>query len=275
MFGIIRGLMAPGPHGTEPRKTASALALEKLIEQHAPSLVILDTKSRLYGLKENVAEDGAAWLQYLESILKKRPEMAFFVLTHTGKKSVATMRTQDAERGTSANVDNARGGLVYHRAMNAKSREPLTTPDGAKVFCLTHVKCNYNDERPDVFFIRGLGDVPIKIDDPKQENEAAQRLKLAESLGEFVKILVNFPDGVRLTQLEEGRGEEAKEIRAQIKREAGLGGKQMGELVAYGIEQGKLIKEKDATAKGNNKPIIIRLANPPKENQRAAQGGLF
>ena len=274
--GIMGGLLKPGPHGTEPIETASAELLEMLIERHRPTLVILDTKSRLYGLKENAAEDGAAWISHLEKHLQAHPDTAFLVLTHTGKKSSAIMRTQDAERGSSANVDNSRGALVFFRVYkDEKSGEQLTTPDGAKVFCLKHAKGSYQEERPDVYFIRGFGGVPIMIEDPKRESEAAARLNLAKATGILCEALRNFPGyTLNLTQLEQRKGgAEYEEIRAEIKRETMLGSNDIGAIVAYGVEAGRLVTEKDATSKSHNPPRIIRLANPPDAEPK--QGGLF
>lgn len=288
MRGVIRPLMEPGPYGTAPQATAGTKALAILMEEHKPALVILDTKSRLFGLTENTAEDNSAWVNNLEALLADHPDTSFLVLSHTGKKNIETLKTQNAERGSSASTDNARAGFVYlkHTRKNKGGEEEhLTTPDGAKLFVLSHVKSNYAAPRPDVYFIQGYGGVPVMVEDPDTATEATRRAVLAQALGILCEQMEKQPGGaVHLFPLLNGRAkdgctDEIRGIREYLKVEGGIDYKDIGDVVNYGLEVEKLVKEPDPESKSRTPPILIRLANPPKGTPQGAdegtQNGLF
>lgn len=288
MRGIIGPLMERGPYGAAPQATAGTEALAILMEEHKPALVILDTKSRLFGLTENTAEDNSAWINNLEALLADHPDTSFLVLSHTGKKSIEVLKTQNAERGSSASTDNARAGFVYLKHIRKHrngEEEHLTTPDGAKLFVLSHVKSNYAAPRPDAYFIQGYGGVPVMVEDPKLASEASRRLVLATALGVLCRELAKRPNrSVRLTPLLDGKAkskctDDIRAIREYLKMDGGIDGDEIEELVNYGIEAGKLIREEDPNSTAHNKPPIIRLANPPQESPQGEldepQDGLF
>ena len=264
--GLMPPLMEPGPYGTAPRPGAGTAVLRALMEEYNPNLVILDTKSRLFGLKENSNEDGAAWISNLERLLSDRPGCSFLVLSHTGKKFGAAASGQYSDRGASANTDNARSALVYERLIDEKSGKAKTTPDGRELFVLRHVKSNYSKRREVVYFTQGEGGVPVLCASEVAQGLEAEKQKIQKALDVLVEELRGKPEGINKRNFEAARTEDIKNLLDKIKDASGLNlshGKnvtnQRAALIDFGVNAGVLEKVEDKTSKAGTKPVVVRL----------------
>ncbi len=85
---------------------------ETLTNHEGLDLLIIDPKSRFYGLDENNSEHATQWVQCLETLAKKHGVTILFS-HHTSKDTAGTI-SQNMSRGSSAIVDGCRwqGGLV-------------------------------------------------------------------------------------------------------------------------------------------------------------------
>ncbi|MBU0991829.1 MAG: AAA family ATPase [Proteobacteria bacterium] len=113
-YGSIYGELGPLMQldGNVPIKAESAHWLEKTIENFPDlEVLIIDPKSRLYGLNENDADHSTQWIRLLESMGKKYNLTIIF--THHTSKENAGKISQNMSRGSSAIVDGCRwqGGM--------------------------------------------------------------------------------------------------------------------------------------------------------------------
>lgn len=85
---------------------------ETLANHEGIDLLIIDPKSRFYGLDENNSEHATQWVQSLE-VLSKKYGVTILFSHHTSKDTAGTI-SQNMSRGSSAIVDGCRwqGGLV-------------------------------------------------------------------------------------------------------------------------------------------------------------------
>jgi len=107
-LGLV-GPMAQLNECRNPVQTKFAIGLRNLIKMIRPELLILDTKSRLFGLNENDTEHNAAWLRIFEQIAREF-DCAVLVLHHYSKAGRVAGGV-GASRGSSALTDNARFSL--------------------------------------------------------------------------------------------------------------------------------------------------------------------
>ena len=105
VYGEIGALMTL--NGGTPTLGEGYLWLEKTIQKH-PGLdvIIIDPKSRFYGLDENNADHATQWVQCLES-LGKRYGITIIFSHHTAKANSREI-TQEMGRGSAAIVDGCR-----------------------------------------------------------------------------------------------------------------------------------------------------------------------
>jgi replicative DNA helicase len=111
VYGEIGPLMRLD--GSVPVRADGFYWLEETIKGHPGlELLVLDPKSRLYGLDENKADHSTQWIQSLEYLAKKY-ELTILFSHHTAKDNGAKI-SQNMSRGSSAIVDGCRwqGGLA-------------------------------------------------------------------------------------------------------------------------------------------------------------------
>jgi hypothetical protein len=114
-FGSIGPLMKR--QDGNPVPTLIGKKVRSLIARKKPDLVILDTKSRLYGLDENNNDDAATWLRFLERITAKIG-CSFIVAHHTGKGE-----GKISGRGASAFSNNTRFNLTLRPISGAEANK--------------------------------------------------------------------------------------------------------------------------------------------------------
>jgi len=97
----------------EPTVTETAEALEWLITEEKPLLLILDSLVNFYGLDENSSEDAAFFYDVLKYFIRKY-HVSFLILHHQNKEA---MRVQSDDvisfRGSGVLREQARSRLVY------------------------------------------------------------------------------------------------------------------------------------------------------------------
>lgn len=111
VYGEVGPLMRL--EGASPVLADTWYWLDETIAKHKGlELLILDPKSRFYGLDENNSEHATQWVQCLEQLSKKH-DITILFSHHTSKDTAGTI-SQNMSRGSSAIVDGCRwqGGLV-------------------------------------------------------------------------------------------------------------------------------------------------------------------
>ena len=111
----VHGQLGPlGEYGANgnPRPSQNFEILESLIKRFQPDLVILDTFSRFFGLRENCSDDVAIWLFWLEGLTQKY-RISFLILHHPRKGSPGD--NLEASRGSSVLISNTRVLLALER----------------------------------------------------------------------------------------------------------------------------------------------------------------
>ena len=118
-------------------------------------LIILDTISRLHDLSENDNSDMARLVSALEH-LADSTGAAILYLHHVDKASARSgQRNQQAARGASALVDNARWGGLLSRMSEAEARKHnITLKQGRRYLRYSPVKQNYTVPLPDCWYVR-------------------------------------------------------------------------------------------------------------------------
>jgi hypothetical protein len=157
--GVIGPLMKF--NGINPSPSEWAKWLSESVKSTKPVLVILDTKSRLYGLDENSNDHTTQWLRQPEKI-STETGCSFLILHHTSKGRRNDLET-DASRGASALTDNCRFVLTASPLdeRDIKAYDLNTPSDYFKVLLS---KVNYSTSTPIWYFQRGLAGVPVPVD---------------------------------------------------------------------------------------------------------------
>lgn len=250
--GILGPLMGYDGVSFNPGPTVATQWLRKMIDKHNPVLVILDTKSRLFGLDENSNDHAAQWVSNLESLLVGRPHCSIMVIAHIGKKSGDQAEDQYSSRGASAFVDNSRAVLMLTKASD-KDMKMLGAKSG-QVYKMTHGKSSYSAQRVPVYFIKNPVGVPRILDAADIRNES-----LSRALDELVDwLLTEHSDGLNKKMLLRADKTPCKAIRAEIIEDTGIRVKDWGAVVQLGIESGRLIEEDDMTSSAPRKPVMVR-----------------
>lgn len=228
--------------------------LRQQIGKHDPALVVLDTKSRLYGLEENSNDHAAQWLVMLERLIAEHPQLSILVVSHTSK---ATANNQDAHalRGASAIADNSRFVL----SLSAISKEEakilgITESEGAK---LVHAKSSYSMAQPPVFFRRDEHGVPVVLDREQMNIE-----RLGGALDSLVEVLRrDWPEGVAKRDLERGLND-GRAIRDEVLSDIDLPKSLWPEVVKFGIESARLMVLDDPNSMNNRPGKLIKTVWP-------------
>lgn len=157
---------------------------ETLANHDGLDLLIIDPKSRFYGLNENDSEHATQWIQCLE-VLAKKYTVTILFSHHTSKDTAGTI-SQNMSRGSSAIVDGCRwqGGLVR---MDAKTAERFCIDNPRDYVLFDAPKSNYAADLPAaICFKRGEGGV-LEYCEPGCE--------IRDEMGEaLVELLANDPE---------------------------------------------------------------------------------
>lgn len=236
-----------------PQASASYTWLQEQVARYRPDLLVLDTKSRLYGLDENSNDHAAQWLSVLERMIANHPTLSIMVVSHNSKSSVATGDTgQHAARGASALVDNARFVLSLTGIRGDEARQY-----GGKAgdfVMLAHAKPSYSRPAEPAIFRRGPKGVLCPLDLAQVRGE-----RLGEAVERLRSILQEeYPAGLNGRDLRSSKGVDAKDIRDRCLEDSGLERGDWGEVVKFGLDALRLEEVVDEASKSNNKGTLIK-----------------
>lgn len=236
-----------------PQASASYTWLQEQVARYRPNLLVLDTKSRLYGLDENSNDHAAQWLSALERLIANHPTLSILVVSHNSKSSVATGDTgQHAARGASALVDNARFVLSLTGIGRDESRK---YGDEAGDFVrLTHAKPSYSRPAEPAIFRRGPKGVLLHLDWAQLRGE--QLRKAVEQLWSILQK--EYPEGLNGRDLRGSKAKEAQDIRDRCLEDSGLEKGDWAEVVKFGLDALRLEEVVDEASKSNNKGTLIK-----------------
>jgi replicative DNA helicase len=230
----------------------------KSLENINPDVVVIDTKSRTFGLDENDNSDNAAYISFFETYLPKHPETTFMIIHHSSKERAGD-GGQSSARGGSALIDNARGNLVFTHMAEAEAQKHGV--NHLDYFIMSNAKNNYSRRADRHIFTRAEGGVPVLVDLETESRSAA--------LDRLLGILVeDFPGGIPRRELLEKDG--GKIIRDILAEEYSMRKPDFKRLVEFGVESTRLIECEDAGSSSRNKPILIRArtVTAPKSGPR-------
>lgn len=203
-----------------------------------PSLVILDTKSRFFGLpEENSNTLNSAFLRAIEKAVVTETRSCL-ILHHTGKVAPGKEMDADGGRGGSSTGDDARF-IIAAASLSGKEARRLNL-DPESHFVARPVKQSYGPLAPAAYFRRETDGVPVHVLPVKRALEALVK--------EIVRWLQDDVKGRGVTRREFTRGErdEVKKLRRDVAK-AHYHGKKTGVAqdlemaLAQAMEGGKVI----------------------------------
>ncbi|MCP4566076.1 MAG: AAA family ATPase [FCB group bacterium] len=191
--------------GATPVYADSYYWLEETIKNHAGlELLIIDPKSRFYGLDENNSDHATQWIQAIEG-LSKRHGLTILFSHHTSKDTAGKI-SQNMSRGSSAIVDGCRwqGGLVR---MDEETADKYCIENPRLYIMFDAPKSNYGEDLPgQICFKRGEGGV-LEFDEPwKRRNK-----ELSDMLYSLLKL-----DIVEYTARDLIRGKAGQDIAKEM-----------------------------------------------------------
>jgi hypothetical protein len=251
-----RGKLAPLMQLDErrnPQASASFTWLQEQVARYQPDLLVLDTKSRLFGLDENSNDHAAQWLSALERLVANHPTLSIMVVSHNSKSSVATGDTgQHAARGASALVDNARFVLSLTGVREDEARQY-----GGKAgdfVRLVHAKPSYSRPAEPAIFRRGPKGVLFPLDLAQVRGE-----RLGEAVERLRSILQKeYPEGLNGRDLRGSKGVDAKDIRDRCLEDSGLEKGDWPEVIRFGLDALRLEEVINGASRSNNKATLIK-----------------
>lgn len=178
-----RGEVGPlmGLDGANPRESAWGKWFAESVHNLKPEFIILDTKSRLYGLDENSNDHASQWLAYIERIANNS-NAAVLILHHTAKARSGES-DQLSSRGASAFIDNARFCFSLTNLSESEAKR-YAVEDSKCYFKMEMVKGNYSAPRKAWFFRKGEAGYPELVNLEEDRFFAASAL-LHEKLSEL------------------------------------------------------------------------------------------
>ena len=243
VLGTIRPLMEL--RNGNPVRSPGFSWLEKTIEAHPGlDLLILDPKSRIYGLEENSNEHNTAFVACLED-LSLRFDLTILFSHHAAKATAATL-TQHASRGGSALVDACRW-VANMRPIDDKTAEKFGINARQYVeFDVT--KNNYAAATPSSIFFRRQAEGVLQPVDLWSD-----RFKdLAETLSQ---TLIDHPYVSRHDLV---FGTKGKDVRDQLKETGKISRQDLEGLVDYCLREGMLQTESVKTSSQGRPRTVLK-----------------
>ena len=253
IYGEVGPLMRL--NGNIPERADGFKWLEATIKNHKRlEVLILDPKSRMYGLDENNSDHATQWIQCIE-YLSKKYEITILFSHHTSKTDGAKI-SQNMSRGSSAIVDGCRwqAGLVRMDDMTA-GKLGIEHPRLYVEF--NAPKSNYAPDIPQsVFFKRNEYGILEPI------NVKSEGIKIVSK--KFLAMLKSDPQEYSTRELH--KSESGKDFCEELKSEClSFNRKKIPELVSYLIEKGSIeeVKKEDTFGKGRQKSILKIVKKTP------------
>lgn len=255
VYGEVGPLMQMD--GNLPVRALGFVWLEETIQKHPGlELLILDPKSRFYGLDENNSDHSTQWIQSLEYLSKKYHINIMF--SHHTSKQAGNEIGQNMGRGSSAIVDGCRwqGGMVR---MGQKLADKYQIRDPRNYIIFDMPKSNYTADIPEQMIFKRDNNGVLLFVNP--ENDIKQAM-----LDEFICILNTYSHQnlSRRDMNKEKTGEhistEMKEVFSGFRRR-----RDMDAVINFGLEKGVLMEEKTLTDDAKKPKISIK---PVKKGQK-------
>lgn len=246
VYGEVGPLMAL--EGGNPVLAGGYTWLEQTIIRHPGlELLILDPKSRFYGLDENNNDHSTRWVSALEHLAKKYCITILFS-AHTGKQEAERL-SQNMNRGGSAIVDGCRwqAGLV-NLDKEAAQKAGIKNRKDYIVFGVP--KSNYAPGMPStIIYRRGNGGILEYVDlEQGYINDVADYL--------YVMLEQDYEKYTRLDLVKETKGREvAKELKEAF---PGFRRKEDMEAAIFCLLKDGRLNEKESSTglKGRNRFVL-------------------
>ena len=250
IYGEVGPLMRL--NGNVPERADGFRWLETTIKNHKNlEVLILDPKSRMYGLDENNSDHATQWIQCIE-YLSKKYEITILFSHHTSKTDGAKI-SQNMSRGSSAIVDGCRwqAGLVR---MDDMAADKLGIEHPRLYVEFNAPKSNYAPDIPQsVFFKRNEYGI---LESVNVIGEGTKTKALA-----LLEIYKN--SDIEYSKRELGRNDYCKDIRDDLKKQFSCFRKnEMSKLVDWLIEK-KMVEEIEIDNFGRPKTVIKIVENVP------------
>ena len=250
--GIIGPLMQLDEK-RNPELSQNGMWLKKQLDEHSPALVILDTKSRLYGLDENSNDHASQWITCLESMQVDHPDTSFLIISHTSK-AAAQNGDHAATRGASAIGDNCRFGMAL-TWLDGKEAKSFGLKDHKGIIKLTHTKSSYSVIKEPVLFAKNPFGVPVMLDVNSLHAKAIRNA--ADVLVEILRA--DHPEGFHRRGIEKGIGDVGRNIRDMVlSAEDVLGAHDIADVVKLALDLNLIESFDDPADTGNRKMVLIR-----------------
>ena len=180
VFGQVGPLMRL--NGNVPEPADAYRWLEETIKLH-PGLevLILDPKSRFYGLDENNQDHATQWIACLESLVHRYNITILF--THHTAKNAAGKIDQNMSRGASAIVDGCRwqAGLIR---MDTKEATTMGIEDPRNWVIFDAPKMNYAPDMPSALYFHRNSQTGVL--EPAQSDVEGTLKQMARALAEII-----------------------------------------------------------------------------------------
>lgn len=229
MAGVIGPLMYL--KGNEPKRSHWWQWLRDTISNHHIDLLILDPKSRIYGLDENNADHATQWIACLEALAVEFNITILFA-HHVSKASSDKNLSQHMSRGSSAIADGCRWMLGMEQ-MNPTTAKRYGIDNPKQYICIDLVKSNYAAQLPaPMYFKRTEGGVLVYA--------ALEADRLENMAIEMIEALRNQEKAFTRRQLRQDKAgkpviDALKEVYGKFDRH-----REIDALVDYAIDQGWL-----------------------------------
>ena len=239
--------------GNMPVKADTFFWLEESIKRHPGlELLIIDPKSRFYGLDENNNDHATQWIQCLE-FLSKEYGLTILFTHHSPKDSKGI--NQSMGRGASAIIAGCRwqGGLIRMDKVLGE-RYGIEGSELRKYICFDIPKSNYAEDLPNQAIFKRCGGGCLEYCDPKQD-------KIKE-MGMFFLDLMKHETKKysKLDLIKEVNGKEfSGDMKAQFpsfKRKY-----DMPSVINYLIDQKKIFESFDETGKSGPSKLVLFLTS--------------
>ncbi|MDD3813117.1 MAG: AAA family ATPase [Desulfocapsaceae bacterium] len=250
VYGEVGPLMRL--EGSNPTLADAWYWLDKTLSNYDNlDLLIIDPKSRFYGLDENNNDHATQWIQSLE-ILAKKHDITILFSSHTGKQSSGEIN-QNMIRGGSAIVDGCRwqAGMIR---MDQATADRLGIENARDYVMFDAPKSNYSPDLPSVMYFKRSESGVLEYCEPGNEI----REEMADAL---LEILTK--DTIRYSKRDLEKEKVGVEVARNMK-EIFPGFRRnddMGRTIDQLIKDGKLFEEKVKT-KGVDKPKTVLIPQP-------------
>lgn len=234
---------------SNPTKTQHAATLTKMLLKESPDLLILDTKSRLYGLSEDSNDHAAQWVSMLEEISEDCG--CGILIVHHVAKGKTTDQSQHAGRGASSLIDNARFGIAL-TPLNEDDGQEFAISDPENHFLVTLSKLNYGPWNQPWLFRRLQDGIPEWVGIRKDAEET-----MAQEIAKWITTASTTLTRRELLDREEGRS-----IREHLKELYGATKRDVGRALERGLFMGLLFEQETLTGQTNQMRREICATDP-------------